>query len=544
MNDLSSSSSQTVDAVIIGAGFGGLYALHKLRGLGFSVQGFETAEDVGGTWFWNRYPGARCDVESVDYSYSFDPELERDWTWTERFATQPEILRYLQHVADRYDLRPLIRFNTRVAGAMWSEERGLWRITTEQGGNIEARFLIMATGSLSAAKAPDIEGLDDFNGRILHTANWPDDVSFSGQRVGVIGTGSSGIQAIPMIAKEAARLTVLQRTPSFTIPARNAPLSADYIAEVKANYAERRRVSNSTVVGTPTRTTGKNALSVDPETRKAAYEDAWAHGGPLFAHTFVDLIRDRDANDTAADFVRGKIAEIVKDPATAEALMPRGFPLGSKRVAVDTDYYATFNRDNVDLVDLRKTPLQRIVADGVETSAGVVPLDTLVLATGFDALTGSFLRVAVSNGAGTTLREKWSAGPRTYLGLMTAGFPNLFFVAGPGSPSVLSNMVASCEHHVDFIAGLLVKMRDEGSTVLDVDVAAEDQWVERTNALAARTLYLSGDSWYLGANVPGKPRVFMPYCGGVSTYRSLCSDIVAADYPGFVRERAAMAQAS
>lgn len=529
-------SGNQIDVVVVGAGFSGLYALHKLRSLGFSVQGVEVGPDVGGTWFWNRYPGARCDVESMDYSYSFDPQLEQDWNWTERFATQPEILSYLNHVADRYALRPLIRFDTRVEAATWSAERSRWTIRAGDGTSWDARYLILATGSLSAAKVPDIPGLESFGGEVLFTSNWPEGgVSVAGKRVGVIGTGSSGIQAIPMLAADAAHLTVFQRTPTFSLPAHNAPMSDEQIRAFKKTYREHRRAMRDTHVGIRYRSTGKRALSVDPEERQARFEEIWQEGGPALVNVFSDILFNRAANDTAAEFVRQKIRSIVKDPETAESLCPKDYPIGTKRVAVDTDYFATFNRPNVTLKDLRKTPLERIVADGVMLSSGLVPLDTLVLATGFDALTGSFLRIDIHGLDGLSLRDKWSAGPRTFLGLMSAGFPNLFFVAGPGSPSVLSNMVLSGEQHVEWIADCLTAMREAGLETIEAAPDAEDRWVEDINAAAQRTLYMSGNSWYLGANVPGKPRVFMPFIGGIADYRRICEDVVAAGYAGFRR---------
>jgi cyclohexanone monooxygenase len=524
-----------VDAVVVGAGFGGLYMVHKLRGLGFEVQGFERGSDVGGTWYWNRYPGARCDVESLYYSYSFDPELEQEWEWTERFATQPEILRYLSHVADRYDLRPSFQFDTSVAAARWSAGDRRWIVQTGVGDEIAALFLILATGSLSAVKPPDIAGVEDFAGPVLHTSSWPDDVDLSGKRVGVIGTGSSGIQAIPMIAAQAAHLTVFQRTASFTVPARNAPLAPEAIADYKSRYRELREAARNSSPGTYFASTGKRAAEFTPEERETAFEQAWAYGGPSFSATVTDMILDRDANASAADFVRRKIGATVADPDTARSLTPTGFPIGSKRLAVDTDYYETFNRPNVTLKDLRRTPLTRIVAEGVETSDGVTPLDVLVLATGFDAMTGSFTRIRIEGEGGVTLKDKWSAGPLTYLGLMSQGFPNLFLIAGPGSPSVLSNMVLSVEQHVEWIADCLADMRAKGLRAIEPEPEAEQAWVARVNAGAAKTLYMEGDSWYLGANVPGKPRVFMPFIGGVHTYRRICDEVAANDYAGFAR---------
>lgn len=531
---MSDSKTPRVDVIVVGAGFGGLYALHNLRGLGFTVQGFETGDDVGGTWYWNRYPGARCDVESLDYSYSFDEVLQQEWEWTERFATQPEIQRYISHVADRFDLRPLIRFGTRVERADWVENDG-WRVVTAAGDTVVARFLVMATGSLSAAKSPDIEGLESFSGETLFTSNWPrGDVDFRCKRVGVIGTGSSAIQAIPLIAQTAAHLTVFQRTPNFSMPARNAPMTRDYMSSSKQDYPARRVKARATKGGVAFATTGRSGHDFDDEERARLYHDAWTRGGPGLGATFVDTMVDPVVNAQAAEFVRARIREEVLDPDTAESLIPRGYPFGSKRVAVDTDYYKTFNRPNVTLKDLRRSPLERVVPEGVVTSDGTTPLDMLVLATGFDAMTGSFLRIETHGTAGT-LVEKWAAGPRTYLGVMSEGFPNLFLVAGPGSPSVLSNMVLSCEQHVEFIADLLVAMRERGETRIEATRVAEDEWTQGLTDLAAQTLFMHGDSWYLGANVPGKPRVFMPYIGGFDEYRRTCDDVASDDYRGFAR---------
>ena len=524
-----------VDVAVVGAGFGGLYALHKLRGLGFSVQGFEIGDAVGGPWYWNRYPGARCDGESMAYSYSFDDALQQEWEWTERFATQPEIQRYLAHVADRFDLRPLIRFATRVERSEWDEAARRWRVSTDQGDTLAARFVILATGSLSAAKAPDIPGLDSFGGPLYFTSSWPrEGVDFAGRRVGVIGTGSSAIQAIPLIAEQAAHLTVFQRTASFTVPAHNAPMAPDYQAAFKARYPEHRAEARRSRTGVLFHATGKSALEVDEEERLHHYEEAWRRGGPGLPSVFTDMLADEQANHHAAEFVRGKIREQVNDPEVAEALTPRGYPIASKRLAVDTDYYRTFNRANVTLKDLRKAPLERIAPEGVVTADGTTELDALVLATGFDAMTGSFTRVD-AHGVDGTLGEKWAAGPRTYLGVMSAGFPNLFLIAGPGSPSVLSNMVVSCEQHVEWVADLLAAMRDAGQTRVEATREAEDKWTQDLTDLAAQTLFMKGNSWYLGANVPGKPRVFMPYIGGVGEYRRISEEIAADGYRGFAR---------
>ena len=524
------------DAVVVGAGFAGLYMVKALRDRGFEVCGYETGEDVGGTWYWNRYPGARCDVESFDYSYSFDPDLEQDWDWSERYATQPEILAYIRHVAERYDLRRHFEFSTRVHSVHWSEEQLRWIVRNNQSGEVSCRYLVLATGSLSQGKDPDIPGLSDFSGESYFTGRWPEDgVDFAGQRVGVIGTGSSGIQAIPEIAQVAEHLTVFQRTPSFTIPAHNRLLSEEEREQRKETYREHRKKVRKTRPGVLWTQSGKNAIDLAPEQRTDHLESAWRRGGAGFASTFDDVIVDPEANRIAADFVRGKIAQTVEDEEIAQKLMPQSYPIGSKRLAVDTDYYATYNRDNVALVDLRETPLERIVANGVQTRAGVVPLDALVLATGFDAMTGSFLKIDPVGRDDLALSEKWHAGPRTYLGLMSEGFPNCFFIAGPGSPSVLSNMVLSIEQHVEWVAACITDLEANGKSVIEPLGEAEDEWVSSINAAADKTLFMQGDSWYLGANVPGKPRVFMPFLGGVELYASIIEKVAANDYRGFAR---------
>lgn len=528
----------TYDVVVVGAGFAGLYTLHGLRQRGVSVRLFEAGDGVGGTWYWNRYPGARCDVDSADYSYSFDDALQQDWEWTERFPAQPEILRYLEHVADRFGLREDITFGTRVTSAHFDEQSGLWTIGTDGGDGrsetVTARWTVMATGPLSAACLPDIEGRDAFAGEVHHTAHWPGHgVDFTGKRVGVVGTGSSGVQAIPVIADEAAQLTVFQRTPGFVVPARNRPLRPGELAEIKADYPARRQRLRESHGGWLLPPPAGLALETAPEVRTKEYESRWAAGGIAFQTTFGDIMLDAAANETAAEFVRAKIREAVSDPETAEALCPRGYPLGTKRLCIGTDYYETFNRDNVDLVDLHATPIERIVPEGIRTGAGLHELDMIVYATGFDAMTGALGAIDIRGRGGVVLRETWEAGPRTYLGVAVAGFPNLFVLAGPGSPSVLSNVVVSIEQHVEWVVGYLDHMRSTGARFAEATAEAQDQWVEHVTAIAKSSLYMRADSWYLGANVPDKPRIFMPYLGGVGTYRNLCTQIAADGYRGF-----------
>ncbi|HWM77808.1 MAG TPA: NAD(P)/FAD-dependent oxidoreductase, partial [Methylomirabilota bacterium] len=466
------------DAVVVGAGFAGLYMLHRLRGLGLSACVYEAGRGVGGTWFWNRYPGARCDVESMDYSYSFSDELQQEWTWTERYASQPEILAYINHVADRFDLRRDIQLETRVTAAIFDGATSRWAIQTDRGDRVSARFCIMATGCLSDARVPTLEGFETFEGTWFHTGHWPHEgVDFTGQRVGVIGTGSSAIQSIPIIARQAAHLFVFQRTPNFSVPARNAPLDPEYERQVKSSYAEFRRQARESRVGFVVERNDQSALEVSAEERERAYESRWSRGGLGFNATFADLLTSKDANDTAAEFFRAKIQAIVRDGAVAEMLSPRDYPVGTKRLCVDTDYYDTFNRDNVTLVDVRRAPIEAITRRGLRTREAEYELDSLVFATGFDAMTGALLGIDIRGRAGTTLGEKWAAGPRTYLGVATAGFPNLFTITGPGSPSVLSNMIVSIEQHVDWIADCLVYLRERGLGGIEASVEAEDEWV-------------------------------------------------------------------
>jgi cyclohexanone monooxygenase len=528
--------SNEVDALVVGAGFGGLYMLHRLRKAGFVVKAVETGGDVGGTWFWNRYPGARCDIESFDYSYSFDPEIEQAWDWTERYAAQSEILSYIRFVADRLELRPDITFNTRVVSANYDEAAKRWTAVADSGAVWSCRFLILATGALSAAKALDIAGVDDFQGLKLLTSSWPaEDVDLTGKRVAVIGTGSSGIQSIPKIAAQAAHLYVLQRTPAFSVPAHNAPLTAQAIAGMKENYPVHREKARRSRRGVVVRSSGKRALEVTEDERREIYEEYWRTGGFHFTSSFTDLLVSQASNDTAARFVHGKIREIVKDPAVAESLCPADYPLGTKRLCLDTDYYQTYNRNNVTLVDLRKEELRRITRQGIQTSQRQLGLDAIVFATGFDAMTGSMLRIDIRGSGGATLRDRWSHGPRTYLGLMVAGFPNLFVIAGPGSPSVFSNMVMAIEQQIDWLTPLLEQMRAEKCAQIEADPEAEDRWLETVNEAAKPTLFMKASSWYLGANVSGKARVFMPFAGGLKVYRDICDTVAARDYEGFVR---------
>ena len=525
----------TCDVVVVGAGFAGMYMLHRLRGLGLSARVFEQGTDVGGTWYWNRYPGARCDVESMQYSYSFDDKLQQEWDWSERYAPQPEILKYAQHVADRFNLRPGIQFNTRVESAIFDEIANAWSVTMSDGKTVAAKYVVLATGCLSNARMPEFRGLKDFKGEVYHTGHWPHHpVDFTGKRVAVIGTGSSAIQSIPLIAEKAKHVTVFQRTANFSIPARNGPLTAEERQSFRQNYPEIRRQAREEMRnGIWQELPDRGALDDGDNERRAKYETRWTKGGLTFTATYNNIALDKAANDTAADFVRGKIAEIVKDPETARLLQPNDHPIGSKRICVDTDYYATFNRPNVTLVDVKSTPIEDILPNGVRTGGKDYEIDTLVLATGFDAMTGSVAKIDIRGRDGQTLNDKWAAGPRTYLGLMSQGFPNLFVITGPGSPSVLSNMIVSIEQHVDWITDCLGYMRDRGLGVMEATREAEDKWVDHVNEVAHGTLYPQANSWYMGANIPGKPRIFMPYIGGVGTYRRICDEVAAKGYEGF-----------
>ena len=542
----SASNHNKYDVVVVGAGFAGMYMLHRLRGLGFSVRVFEQGGDVGGTWYWNRYPGARCDVESMQYSYSFSDELQQQWDWSERYAPQPEILRYANHVADRFKLRSDIQLNTRVLSAAFDEAANQWSVTLSDGGSAYARYLVLATGCLSNARTPDFKGLAEFEGQLYHTGHWPHQgVDFTGQRVGVIGTGSSAIQSVPVIAEEASHLTVFQRTANFSIPARNGALTAQERQQWRKDYAElRRRAREETRNGIVTEMPDRGALDDGDNVRRAKYEQRWRRGGLTFMLVYNNLALEKAANDTAADFVREKIAEIVEDPEVARLLQPNNHPIGTKRICVDTDYFATFNRPNVTLVDIKSNPIEQILPQGLRAAGRDYDLDAIVLATGFDAMTGSVARIDIRGRDGQTLNEKWAEGPRTYLGLMSAGFPNLFIITGPGSPSVLSNMMVSIEQHVDWIADCIGFMADRHLDCIEASRQAEDSWVSHVNEVAHGTLYPQANSWYMGANIPGKPRIFMPYIGGVNVYRQICNDVAAKGYDGFMMTAATRPRAA
>ena len=533
-----STAASQFDVIVIGAGFAGLHMLHQLRLLGFSARGYEAASDVGGVWHWNRYPGARCDVESLQYSFSFSPELEQEWVWTEKYAAQPEILSYIRHVADRYDLRRDIRFNARVRSVVFDEARSRWQLETQAGESASAQFVVMATGALSIPRLPDIPGMESFAGSIYHTGAWPHEgVDFSGRRVGVIGTGSSGIQAIPAIAKQAKELVVFQRTANFSIPAWNGKLAPETQQAFKRNYREHR--SRAREVGTLYEFSDKAASQASDAERKREFQRRWDQGGVNFVHSFNDLMIDQASNDSIAEFVRERIREIVKNPQVAESLCPKDHPLGSKRICVDTGYYEAYNRDNVTLVDLKRTPIDQVTPTGVRTTQRTFALDAMVCATGYDALTGAVLNIDIRGRAGLELKRKWADGPRTYLGLMTQGFPNMFIVTGAGSPSVLVNMVVGIEHHVEWITDCLQRLRAGALDTIEPTREAEDRWVDHVNEAANKTLFPKANSWFLGANIPGKPRVFMPYVAKIGVYRKECQVVADDGYRGFTLARAA-----
>ncbi|NKR41000.1 NAD(P)-binding domain-containing protein [Rhodococcus hoagii] len=527
-------TTASFDVVVVGAGVAGLYAVHRFRQQGLTVRAFEAASGVGGVWYWNRYPGARCDVESVDYSYSFSPELEQEWDWSEKYATQPEILAYLEHVADRFDLRRDIQFDTRVTSATLDEDTLRWTVRTDRGDVVSARFFVVAAGPLSNANTPDFDGLDTFAGDVFHTAHWPHDgVDFTGKRVGVIGTGSSGIQSIPHIAEQADKLFVFQRSANYSVPAGNAPLDDATRAEQKANYAERRRLSWESGGGSPHRAHPKLTLEATEEERRAAYEERWKLGGVLYSKTFPDQLTDQAANDAAREFWEEKVRAVIDDPAIADLLIPDDHAIGAKRIVTDSGYYETYNRDNVELVNLKATPIVGMDAAGVNTTEAHYDLDAIVLATGFDAMTGSLDKLDIVGRGGQSLKEKWAAGPETYLGLGIDGFPNFFNLTGPGSPSVLANMVLHSELHVDWVADAIAYLDDRGAAAIEGTPEAVADWVEECRTRAEASLLNTANSWYLGANIPGRPRVFMPFLGGFAGYRQIITEVADSGYKGF-----------
>ena len=526
---------QTCDIVIVGAGFAGLYMLHKARGLGLTACVFEAGPSVGGTWYWNRYPGARVDIESQEYSFSFSTELEDDWQWSERYAAQPELLRYLNHVADRFTLRRDICLETRVTKAIYDARASRWNVETDQGDQVSARFCVMATGCLSAPKQIDIPGAETFLGEVYNTSSWPEQhPDFAGKRVGIIGTGSSSVQTITQIAPEVGSLHIFQRTPNFSVPAHNGPADPEVFRQWRANREANRQAEREHPIGIVAAVvTDKLVAETPADELRRVYEERWARGGFAFGGAYLDLLITKEANDTFVEFVAEKVRGVVKDPEVAERLVPRTYPVGSKRVCVDTGYFEVFNRDNVTLVDISKAPVT-VTPKGVKSGGVEYELDALIFGLGFDAMTGALSKIDIRGRDGGALKDKWDSGPRTYLGLMVAGFPNLFLVTGPGSPSVLSNMIVSIEQHIDWISNCITDIGGRQQDVIEATVEAEDAWVAHVNEVADMTLYPQANSWYIGANVPGKPRVFMPYVGGVGIYRQKCDEVAANGYEGFV----------
>ena len=525
---------QPLDVLIVGAGWSGMFMLHRTRQLGLRAKVLEGGPSVGGTWYWNRYPGLRCDVESMEYSFSFDEALQQEWVWSERYASQAEILRYAHHVADRFDLRRDIELNKHVKTTYYDDATELWTLGCADGTQYRARYVVLATGCLSVPKIPDIDGVSSFRGQTYYTTNWPEQgVDFSGKRVAVIGTGSSGIQAIPIIAEQAAQLYIMQRTPSYSMPAYNVKLTPEKVSEVKSRYAQIRADAKTSLVGMPTQLHGMSVREADAEERKQVFAKLYDAGLPFaYMTSYADLLVDETSNRIAAEFIESKIRERVKDPAGAEQLIPKDQHLGTRRMCIDTNYYETFNRDNVALVNLQKEPIVRITERGVQTKAGEYEVDCIVFATGYDAMTGSLLKMDIRGRKGQSLREKWKHGPRTMLGLTVAGFPNLFTITGPGSPSVLSNMMVSIEQHIEWVSQCIGHLESRGLRSIEATAQAEEEWTQHVQDLANQTLFPRGNTWYMGANVPGKPRLFLPYLG-VGAYRQACDEIAAAGYKGF-----------
>jgi cyclohexanone monooxygenase len=541
---MTTQSTPDLDVLIVGAGFSGMYLIHRLRAQGQRVRAIEAGSDVGGTWYWNRYPGARVDIQSIEYSFSFDDDLVREWQWSERYAPQAELLDYARHIADRFDLRRDIQFNTRITAAKWHDEASHWHITTSDGETITARHFILATGTLSVPTDVTFPGIESFKGQIYRTSRWPHQgVDFTGQRVGIIGTGSSAIQSIPEIAKQAAHLTVFQRTPNYSMPACNGPVPADELAHWQADPKAFRAASKYTVGGFQNETREQALATETPQEEiEAELERRWRIGGFRILGAFVDQTIDERANKIIADFVANKIREQVKDPETAEMLIPRDHPFATKRPCVDTGYYATYNRDNVSLINLRATPIETFTAAGIATSDKEYAFDSVVLATGFDAMTGAVDRIDITGKNGLTMKQAWAEGPRTYLGLSVAGFPNMFIITGPGSPSVLTNMLNSIEQHVEWVSDCIVHLAASQQTSIEATPEAETAWVQHVQDAVAPTLFRQANSWYMGANVPGKPRMFMPYAGGLHTYTDICNAVRDKGYEGFTIRQGDQAQ--
>ncbi|GLT12041.1 oxidoreductase [Sulfitobacter porphyrae] len=544
MNAMKNAEKPTrCDIIVVGAGFGGMYAIYKFREMGFNVVGIEAASDVGGVWYWNRYPGARCDLMSVDYSYGFSDEVQQEWTWSEQFAAQPEILAYANFVADRLELRKHFQFETRVTSAIWDEKAKLWRTTTDRGEVLEAPFCIMATGPISIPKDPEIDGISRFKGQLLRAQKWPHEpIDFSGKRVGVIGTGSTGIQVIQEVGKLAGELFVFQRTPSWSLPMRNHDISAEYDAEMKRHYPTMRAAMKRNPTGGTRPVSTRPFYSLPPSQRRDVMEHAWLDGGHTFLACFSDLLINEDANDEVAEFVREKIDQVVRDPVTAEALKPRGYPIFARRVCLDSSYYETYNRENVHLVDLLKDPIVEITENGIRTESGETELDILIFATGYDALTGALLAFDVRGEDGRTLKDKWQAGPVSYLGIMVEGFPNMFATSGPNGPAALANLITIAENDVDWIADVITHMKDGGLERVSVTKAAEERWMDHVRALAAPSLIRKANTWWVGSNIKGKPTGLTMFIGGFDKYKAHCDAAAANGYADFIFEKAKTAE--
>jgi cation diffusion facilitator CzcD-associated flavoprotein CzcO len=547
-----SKNENIYDLVIIGAGFAGLYSIYKAKKAKLKVIAIERGSDVGGTWYWNRYPGARCDVESMQYSYQFSNELQEEWEWTEKYATQPEILKYARHVADRFKLRENIKFNTELKSAKYQEIENCWELNDNNNNLLKSKFCIMATGCLSTLNKPNFKNINSFKGKTYHTGNWPHtNVDLKDKKVGVIGTGSSAIQCIPEIIKDVKHLHVFQRTPHYTVPARNAPLkylrkkykknvrepigydNDLFVEEIKTHYAKFRLKAQNSVAAMALPINNQSALEVSDKRRKVIYEDRWAKGGVPFIAAFEDLNFDRDANETAAIFVRNKIKSIVKDPKIAQLLIP-DYPIGCKRLAVDSNYYETFNKPNITLIDLNTETLKTFENNGISTSKNFYDLDVIILATGFDAMTGTLFNIDIQGKNNIKLKDKWSKGPINYLGLSSAGFPNLFTISGPGSPSVLTNMIVSIEQHVNWVFNCIKYMKKNNKTSIETSIEAENAWFKHNNDVSIDHVRSSCSSWYIGANIKGKAKNFMPYVGGYSKYVEKCNKVSENNYEGFI----------
>ncbi|QDK35381.1 cyclohexanone monooxygenase [Sphingomonas sp. IC081] len=533
----------TYDAIVVGAGIGGLYAVYKLREMGLSVLGIEAGDNVGGVWYWNRYPGARCDLLTIDYCYTFSPEVDAEWSWSEQFAAQPEILEYINFVADRHELRKDYLFETRVERAAYDEARQVWSFRTSTGKTFEATYAVMATGPLSVPKKPDFEDFDSFKGELYYSGRWPKEaVSYEGKRVGVVGVGSTGIQIIPVVAKEAQELTVFQRTPSFTMPMRNHKHSAEYTAEIKRNLAAMRAGARNSPLGGVRPATTRPYFSLPPEQRVAIMESAWQNGGHTFLGSFADLMQNEEANEQVAEFVRGKISEVVNDPETAETLKPRGYPIFARRACLDTNYYETYNEPHVNLVDCFKEPIVGLTEKGVRTATREIELDMLILATGYDGLTGALMAFDVVGRGGKTINQEWKDGAHSYLGLMMKDFPNLFMICGPNGPSALANIFTINEQNVNWLAQAIDHMRSSGLTAMEPTGEAEQEWMDLVHELSLNTLVSKAKTWYTGANVAGKARGLTMYTGGFKAYREACQDAADDNWRGMVFEKAGVGE--